>query len=250
MFTLCGRLDGIDADIELVTGVTTCPRDVLGSAWARILKGICPSIWVAPLVARGLMLGIFPKAPMDWVAESGVAVIGEAENGAAENAETLTVLVALVTEDVVMTDCFAKLCVAALFNSCCCWLDVNPVIKLVDTSIGWANPLAIVTGMARVPWDTSLLMAANCAAPGAATNCVAIGMPKECLKGMVFSGTVGGLTLGLTLVTEMTKEFKQLILKYNVFFYDVQLFLVLRFLDHQSINLQIDIPDMLLVLHI
>lgn len=66
------------------------------------------------------MLGIFPKAPMDWVAESGVAVIGEAENGAAENAETLTVLVALVTEDVVMTDCFAKLCVAALFNSCCC----------------------------------------------------------------------------------------------------------------------------------
>lgn len=55
------------------------------------------------------MLGIFPKAPMDWEAESGVAVIGEAENGAAENAETLTVLVALVTEDVVMTDCFAKL---------------------------------------------------------------------------------------------------------------------------------------------
>lgn len=74
--------------------------------------------------------------------------------------------------------------------------------------MGWANPLAIETGMARVPWDTSLLMAANCAAPGAATNCVAMGMPRECLKGMVFNGTVGALTLGLTLVTGKQKRKK------------------------------------------
>lgn len=70
--------------------------------------------------------------------------------------------------------------------------------------MGWAKPLAMVTGIAKVPWETSLLIAANCAAPGAATNCVAIGMPRECLIGMVFNGTVGtgvGLTLGLTLVT-------------------------------------------------
>lgn len=208
MFIFCGRLDGIDVDIELVIGVIICFRDVFGSVWVRILKGICLSIWVVLLVVRGLMLGIFFKVFMDWVVESGVVVIGEVENGVVENVEILIVFVVLVIEDVVMIDCFVKFCVVVLFNSCCCWLDVNFVIKLVDISIGWVNFLVIVIGMVRVFWDISLLMVVNCVVLGVVTNCVVIGMFKECFKGMVFSGIVGGLILGLILVIEMIKEFK------------------------------------------
>ena len=66
------------------------------------------------------MLGIFPNVAIEGVAERGVAVVEVAERGAADKDVTLTVVVAVEMEDVVMTFCLAKLCVAALFSICCC----------------------------------------------------------------------------------------------------------------------------------